>query len=249
MKFRTHPFHLVWFSPLALLLVAGLLAPRPAHGQQYVVDDATLVGHRSCQLEAWHGARASWILPACQPVRNLEVTAGAGFQDQGDGHRTTKYAVEAKTLFRPLETNSWGAGLVVGVGPNPSAVPGERRFGDIYAFIPASLSLFDDGLIVHGNVGWEWERDGHAHNGTVHEADSHHLTWGFRSDLGLTDRFTLVGEVAGEDRLLPEFQVGVRIHFPVAGVEVDASWGGHMQDDLRGAGVTVGVVFVSGRVF
>jgi hypothetical protein len=51
-------------------------------------------------------------------------------------------------------------GLVLGVGPNLSAVPGERRLGE--------------------------------HNGHVHEADSHHLTWGFRSDIGLTDRFTFI---------------------------------------------------------
>lgn len=171
-----------------------LLAPGPAETQQYVVDDAAIVNYRACQVEAWHGERASWILPACQLGRNVELTVGAGFVDEGNSHRETKYAVEAKTLFRPLDTNSWGVGLVLGVGPNPSAVSGERRFGDAYAFVPASLSLLDD-------------------------------------------------------RLLPEFQVGIRTHFQEAGVEVDVSWGGHTQDDFRGAGLTVGLAIVSGRIF
>jgi hypothetical protein len=34
-----------------------------------------------------------------------------------------------------------------------------------------------------------------------------------------------------------------------AGVEVDVSWGGHTQDDLRGAGLTIGLAVVSGRIF
>jgi hypothetical protein len=239
----------VMLAILATLGALALMLASPAAAQQWVVDDAEIVDRGACQIEAWHGEVASWILPACQPFWNLEIAVGVGFVDEGDGHRETEYAVEAKTLFRPLATNDWGIGLVVGVGPNPSAAAGERRFGDVYAFVPASLSLMDDRLILHGNVGWEWERDGHEHDGHVHDEDHHHLTWGLRSDVGLTDRFTLIGEVFGEDRLLPEFQIGLRTHFEEAGVEVDLSWGGHTQDDLRGAGFTVGVALVSGRIF
>jgi hypothetical protein len=239
----------VMFAVLAALTGLTLLLAAPLSAQQWVVDDAETVDRGACQVEAWHGEVASWILPACQPVRNLEISLGVGFVDDGHGHRETEYAVEAKTLFRPLATNDWGIGLVVGVGPNPSAAAGERHFGDVYAFVPASLSLMDDRLVLHGNVGWEWERDGHEHDGHIHDEDHHHLTWGVRSDVGLTERFTLIGEVFGEDRLLPEYQVGLRTHFPDAGVEVDVSWGGHTQDDLRGAGFTVGVALVSGRIF
>jgi hypothetical protein len=236
-------------SIASAVLAVLLVSPGTTVGQQYVVDDASIVDHRSCQVEAWHGERASWMLPACQLIRNVEVAVGAGFVYGDDGHRETEYAVEVKTLFRPLVTDSWGVGLVAGVGPNPSAVPGERRFGDVYAFVPASLSLVHDRLVLHGNVGWVWDRDGREHDGHVHEAESQHLTWGVRSDIGLTDRFTFIGELSGEDRLLPEFQVGVRTHFPAAGLEVDVSWGGHLQDDLRGAGLTVGIAMVSGQIF
>ena len=122
---------------LGLPLGFGSLAT-PAAAQQYVVDDAAIVDYRTCHVEAWHGERASWILPACQPVGNLEIAAGVGFVDEGDDLRETEYAVEAKTLLRPLEPNDWGVGLVLGAGPNPSAAAGERHL--------AGINWSDEGL-------------------------------------------------------------------------------------------------------
>lgn len=227
----------------ALLAAAGMArGPAPLTAQQYVVDDAEIVDRGACHVEAWHGRRASWILPACQPVTNLELTAGVGFVDVGDGNREAEYAIEAKTLLRPLEPNDWGVGAVLGVGPNPSAVPGERTLGDLYAFLPASLSLRDDRWIVHGNVGWAWDRE-------TADADDHHLTWGVRADLSLLPAVSLIGELAGEDDIRPEVQTGVRLHFPDAGVEMDLSWGGHLEAGHRGAGFTLGAQVVSGRIF
>lgn len=225
----------------AVLVLAGTAAPSAA--QQYVVDDAEIVDRGACHVEAWHGERASWILPACHPIRNLEVAAGAGFIEVGTGHRETEYAIEAKTLLRPLSPGGWGVGLVVGVGPNPSAEAGERHFGDIYAFVPASLSVADDRLIFHGNLGWEWERE------DAEARDEHFLTWGVRGDLALHERLSFIGELHSENDEQPAFQVGVRIHRPDAGVEMDLSWSGHTDGERQGAGFTVGVAFVSGRIF
>ncbi len=225
------------------LALAGTALAAPVGAQQYVVDDAAIVEFRACQAEAWHGRRSSWILPACQLLGNLEISAGVGFLDEGGGVRETEYAVEAKTLFRPLEPDGWGMGLVVGVGPNPSAAPGERHLSDVYAFAPASLSLWEDGLVLHGNLGWAWERRGED------EEDQHLLTWGARADAALVERFTAIGEVYGYHAERPEFQVGIRTHFPEAGVEVDVSWGGSTERGLRGAGLTVGIAFVSRPLF
>jgi hypothetical protein len=232
----------------AWLLAYGALAP-PAAAQQYVVDDAAIVDRGACQVEAWHGERASWILPACQPIRNLEISAGAGFVDEGGGHRETEYAIEVKTLLRPLAPGGWGVGLVLGVGPNPSAEPGERRFGDVYAFLPASLSLAEDRLVLHGNLGWEWDREAEPHGDHFHERDDHHVTWGARADLALNDLLSVIGEFHGEDDGGPAYQFGFRVHRPAAGVEMDLSWGGHSARGQPGAGFTVGLAFVSGRIF
>ena len=225
-----------------LLVVAVSLAIEPLHAQQYIVDDDAIVDRGACHVEAWHGRRASWILPACQPARNLELAVGVEFVDDGEGQRETEYAIEAKTLLRPLAPNDWGIGAVFGVGPNPIAVAGERRLGDVYAFLPVSLSLRDDRLILHGNVGWAWDRE-------TPTVDDHHVTWGARADLNVAPALSLLAEFAGEDDEQPEYQAGVRIHLPAAGVEVDLSWGGHIEAGRRGAGFTVGAQFVSGRIF
>ena len=235
-----HPVFLVGSLATFLFFSAPV---SPAAAQQYVVDDAEIVDRGACHVEAWHGERASWLLPACQPVRNLEIAVGVGFVDEGDGRRETEYAIEAKTLFRPLAPGDWGAGLVLGVGPNPSAEPGERHFGDLYAFVPASLSIADDQLIVHGNVGWEWQRE------SAEASDEHFLTWGVRGDVALHELLSFIGELHSEDDHRPACQVGVRIHQPEAGVEVDLSWGGHTDGNRHGAGFTVGLAFVSGRIF
>ncbi len=231
------------------LLLLWVLLPAPASGQQLVVDDAEIVDPGACQVEAWHGERASWILPACQLLPNVEISVGAGFIDDGTGHRETEHAIELKTLIRPLSPGSWGLGVVLGVGPNPSAEGEERRFGDVYAFLPASVSLLDDRLVMHGNVGWEWHRETIDHGDHAHESDDHHLSWGLRSDVALNDTFTLLGEFYGEDDRRPHFQAGLRLQHDGAGVEVDLTWGGSTHPDEEGPGFTVGVAFVSGRIF
>lgn len=233
----------------SLFLLFWILLPAPASGQQLVVDDAEIVDRGACQVEAWHGERASWILPACQFLSNVEISVGAGFIDDGTGHRETEYAVEAKTLIRPLSPGSWGLGVVFGVGPNPSAEGEERHFGDVYAFMPASISLLNDRLVVHGNLGWGWHRETVDHGDHVHESDDHHLTWGLRSDVALSDTFTLLAELYGEDDRRPHYQVGLRLQHEGAGIEVDLTWGGSTHPDEEGPGFTVGLAFVSGRIF
>ncbi len=233
------------FSAFAALAFCVAL---PATAQQYVVDDAAIVDPGACHLEAWHGRHASWILPACQPISNWEFAAGVGFVDEGDGAREPTYALEAKTLLRSLSPNDWGIGIVLGLGPNPSAVPGERRLGDVYAFLPASLSLSDDLVVLHGNAGWQWDRADRQEDGGPGEGD-HEVTWGVRADLGLFPDLTAIGELSEEGSARPEYQSGVRIHLPDAGIEIDLSWGGHLEEGERGARFTAGVQFVSGRIF
>lgn len=232
-----------------LVLLAATALISPAAAQQYVVDDAEIVDEGACHVEAWHGQEASWILPACQPIRNLELAVGAGFVDVGAGNRETEYAIEAKTLFRPLTPGDWGVGLVLGVGPNPSAEPGERRFGDVYAFVPASLSIADDRVILHGNLGWEWDRESTREDDQVVDRDDHHLTWGARADVELAPQLSLLTELFGVDGERPAYQLGFRLHPPGAGLEMDVSWGGHTADGGTGAGWTVGLALVSARIF
>jgi len=170
------------FVPGAAALALCLVLPSASRAQQFVTDDAALTDFRACQLEAWHGESSSWILPACQPLRNLEITAGIGFIPE-TGARSTEYVLQGKALFRELTPNGVGIGAVVGAGFGPLTQIVGNGASDIFAHVPVSVSLADDRLILHGNLGWHLERDEHEHNGVVHDESHHTLTWAVRSDV------------------------------------------------------------------
>jgi hypothetical protein len=82
----------------------------------------------SCQLEGWMrvypDSREVWMLPACNPGGNFEITAGGGRAKNTGESATADYVLQAKTLFRPLETNDWGIGLAAGTVRHPENNPG-----------------------------------------------------------------------------------------------------------------------------
>ena len=92
---------------LFLLLPSLAFAARP-----FVTDDARLTTAGSCQLESWARiypqSRELWMLPACNPGGNFEITAGAGMAHNDHAPRSDDYVLQAKTLFKPLESNGWG---------------------------------------------------------------------------------------------------------------------------------------------
>ncbi|TVR66105.1 MAG: hypothetical protein EA422_02715 [Gemmatimonadales bacterium] len=234
-----------------LPMVGALLCllATPGAGQQYVVDDAVIVSPRACQIEAWHGERASWILPACHLLPGLELSIGAGFVNGAGLDRTPEYALEAKTLLRDAAVDGWGIGMVLGVGPNPSADADQRRFGDIYLFSPATLPLLQGRLVVHGNLGWRWDRQTIPGATDRRSGEAHHLTWGLRTDMSLSPLISLLVEGYGEDTERPKVQMGFRTHFPDAGMEVDWSWGRTLGRSGEGPGFSLGVSLVSGPLF
>jgi hypothetical protein len=225
--------------------IFALAAPQVAGAQQFVADDAAIGDRGSCQLEAWHGEFASWIIPACHFVPNLELSLGVGFVGHGPDARDTEFLVEGKYLFREMAPNRPGIGLVAGFEVDPRASTGRDRFEGVYAYVPVSFGFNEDRLVLHGNLGWHFERDDHGHGHG--DEDAHHaLTWAVRADVLLpvaAERFTLIGELFGEDRLLPEFQLGVRAALIPDRLLVDLSWGGHTQSDMRGAGWTLGAAW------
>jgi hypothetical protein len=86
--------------------------------QQFVTDDAEIVDYRACQLEGWHGESASWALPACQLIRNLELTAGVG-QLSANGETRTEYVLQAKTVLRELQPGGRVSPGAAGRGARP----------------------------------------------------------------------------------------------------------------------------------
>src|SRR5690625_4068501 len=101
---------------LAFLLTAAL--PPAFAASPMVVDDADIVGAGQCQaetwLQRWSGYSEFWVMPACNVGGKTELSLGGVRASSRSRH---SYAVnfQAKTLLRPLATNSWGVALTAGV--------------------------------------------------------------------------------------------------------------------------------------
>ena len=183
----------------ALIIPTCAFAARP-----FVTDDARLTTAGSCQLESWMriypDSKELWALPACNPTGNLEFTVGGGRARHDDAPATSDYVFQAKTLFRPLETNDWGIGFAVGTIRHPEINPGPNMLGNTYAYIPLSVSLNDDKVILHANLGWLKDKASGQNN----------LSWGVGSEFKLHAKLLGIAETFGDNRSMSYGQVGVR---------------------------------------
>ncbi|MDO8298054.1 MAG: hypothetical protein Q7T64_00030 [Lacisediminimonas sp.] len=218
---------LVWLHPTAF-------AARPM-----ITDDARIVDPGSCQLESWVKRNQSghevWALPGCNVTGNLELTAGGAKVNNGEGSASTTL-VQAKTLFRPISSNGWGAGLTVGT---VEYLPLARRSRDLYAYIPLSFSFADDAFVLHLNTGWLRE----AGRGT------HRLTWGLGTELALSQRSWLIAEAFGQDQGRPFFQAGWRQWLVPDRVQLDATYGDRGGGGTGEKWFSLGVRFLSPKLF
>ena len=73
-----------------------------------------------------------------------------------------EYVIQGKTLLRPLRTDGWGAGLVFGTGRDPALAGLNPDVRSYYAYVPLSLSLAADRVVLHQNTGWLYQRAGGA---------------------------------------------------------------------------------------
>jgi hypothetical protein len=161
---------------------------------------------------------------------NLELTLGAA-RLISDSRAQTAVIMQAKTLLKPLETNGWGAGFVVGNQYNPD----KSMAGDLYVNVPVSFSFKDDRLLVHVNSGW------------LHKRDSGRdlMTWGVGSEMALTERTGFTSEIYRQDIGKPYFQFGIRHQLVPNRLQIDATYG----DRLSGVGnvdrfFSVGIVLM-----
>lgn len=205
--------------PVLALLGALALAAGPAWAARpFVTDDARLTTAGSCQLESWariypHSTEL-WALPACNPWGNFELTFGGGLAHTEQDASTNDYVLQAKTLFRALETNGWGIGLAVGTIRHPQINPGPNLLGNTYAYVPFSASFAGDLLVVHANLGWLRDK----------ATRSSQLTWGLGTEINLNTRWTAVAEGFGSDGNAL-WQAGARYHLVPGLWQLDSTVG------------------------
>ncbi len=213
---------------LSMLLMGGALST--ANGQQMVVDDAGIVEYRAFHLETWIGTEESWILLAFSPLRGLELAAGAVITDD-----ETFAVTEAKYMFRAPSNNRAGFGLVAGALFAP--------FRGFYSYVPATLPLLDERVVLHGNLGYVFERHLEDHGDHSHTHEDHAFTWGARTDLALAGPVTLLGGLFGQNSETPDFQIGFRLEILLGLLEMDFTYGNNFSRQSSGLGFTAGLAW------
>jgi hypothetical protein len=216
-------FRVAVHSACAFVFAASTVqAARPL-----ITDDARIVDPKACQLETWvrrnTGSTELWALPACNPTGNVELTFGGAMTRELGTTRTTDVQLQGKTVFRKLEANDWGVGLVVGNLRHPNDA--RRDFAsDLYGYIPASFSFADDVLVVHVNAG----------AARPQERSGHRATWGIGSEIRVHDRVFLIPEIFNQTGGRPLFQAGLRYWLMPGRLQLDVTYGdrvGHSRGE------------------
>lgn len=199
--------------PCAMLTSAALAIALPAQAARpMITDDARLVEASACQVESWvrrnRDSTEFWLLPACNPTGNLELTVGGARTNEAGTTRTTDQQLQAKTLLKILEPDGWGAGLAAGTVGHPGA----RR--DTYAYVPVSWSFLRDRVVLHANAG------------ALHVGEDRrtHATWGLAGEVQLDGRNALIAEAFSQGSGAFH-QLGLRHWLVPNRVQVDATYG------------------------
>lgn len=217
---------------ISLTMASNVYAGRPM-----VVDDATLVSERAYQLETWYQKHADanqfWMVPACNVGGNLELAVGLGSMDDDNGHN--QYAsFQAKTLIKPLDINSWGIGFSVGSQMHlkqPSKL-------DWNLNVPVSISLNDDDLLLHANIGWNKE--------AVTALNS--TTWGIAAEKTIFEPLVLTAEVYGSDRIQPFYQFGFKYKLYKELIQFDMSYADQLSSKKDNF-YSIGFVLMTDQIF
>ncbi len=228
------------FGLFFLFVAAPSWSARP-----FVTDDARLTTAGSCQLETWSRAyKAStefWMLPACNPSGNLEITFGGGRATYADSstNSNSDYVFQAKTLLKKLDTNGLGYGFAVGTVLHPAINPGPNLLGNTYVYAPVSISFNDDKFIIHTNIGYMKE------NGT----NKNIATWGIGSELNVSDRVTWMIESYGDNRFNTYWQAGGRFSLIPRLLQIDSTTGRGISNVNASQWISFGIRYTPASLF
>lgn len=223
---------------LALAMLPRLCS---AAGGAYVVDDATIVNPKTCQLDTVmlfrKASREWWLLPACNPSGNLEVTAGPVFtRDDGEGAKTD-WLAQVKRLGKKLKRNGYGYGMVVGTTWHQHPDADESRLSTLYVYVPVSFSFRDDQTLLHLNAGYLYNNDrarGAPYLGIAGE-------WRLADKLGAEAEF--FGYPYSERR--PLYQAGLAYQVIKDHLSLVATYGQELTKGGQGQWYSLGVNLVS----
>ena len=204
-----------------------------------ITDDARVVDPKSCQVESWikfnRNSTEYWALPGCNVTENLELTYGGAItKEHGEAH-TTDVILQAKTIFRPLKTNDYGTGLVIGHAQHPATDNDSSMIGDVYAYVPVSFSIADDKYVLHTNLGVIHDKNVRANK----------LTWGLGSETRLASNLQLIAEVYGDNQSRAFHQLGLRYWIVPDRIQIDTTYGNRFANNGEEQWLSVGLRLLS----
>lgn len=232
------------FSRISLLTIgAALVAPQAWAARPFMTDDARITTAGSCQLESWtrrYSDRSeNWALPACNPTGNFEITAGGGHFKADNLPSSSDGMLQGKTLLRELRTNDWGWGLAFGVVRHSGAQPGPNNMGSRYMYVPLSVSMLNDRLVTHANLGWTRES----------QTGRNLTTWGGGAEYWMHPKVMLIAEAFGDDRQKPFIHSGVRFSLIPGLFQIDVTHGTQPNGTGRTGWTSFGLRYTPDKLF
>lgn len=201
---------------------------RDVDAQQMFVDDAAVTTEHSFQVETWYGSRESWFLTAISPVRGLEFGTGIGV-DSRDGFDLTNWIIEAKYVPGDFEETGSAIGIASGL-----LFDFDGNLNEIFAYLPYSHMVLNNSSVLHINAGFE----------AVREVEwEYELITGIRGDFGITERLTLLGEVAAANFADAFYQGGIRLSLVPGLLEMDITYGEGFRRQETAPGFNIGIAF------
>ena len=202
-----------------------------------VTEDAGIVGAGACQLEAWtehdrNDVSVTWLNPACNFFENTEIALGVA-HERSEGERNTLTRWHVKHVFKELDENSAGYGLIV-------YSERDRRIhrhllGDTGLTGIVSFPLMGEALIAHTNLGVArtnnsdtWKNRG---------------VWAGALDWEFLPATRLSAETFGISGSRANWQLGIRHELVPRRMQVDASIGSPFGRWSGDRVASIGVIF------
>jgi hypothetical protein len=207
----------IGLTALCASALTAIFSPVAHSGAPLVTDDAAIIEAKSCQLESWieasHGARAYWAVPACNFTGRVEWALGGAGVNPADSPSSVWYAIQAKTVFAQGGGGFWSVGAVGGVIRDTGPVASDASSTTYYG--KALLSLYpSETLDVDLNLG----------GSNVFGAGAA-VTAGAAVQYEVLPRATLLAEIFRDERGPGKFQLGARYAFIPSRLEGYLSYG------------------------
>jgi hypothetical protein len=162
----------------------------------------------------------------------LEFSIGFAF-DSPNNMAFDGWLLESKYIFRDLEEDGSAYGMVGGIFFHDGSQ-------ELYVYAPYSAAIFPDKVVLHLNVGISAEN---------HDDWSYALISGIGSEISLTDRFTLLGEVVTGNFDTILVHGGVKIGVIPDLLELDVTWGRGLSTGNRYPGLNIGFSLTPDRLW